>query len=123
MWVAEQSGPEMILPKILPGAEYLIAYHVVTEGRCFGYIVGVKPITVEAGEVIVFTKGEPHIMSSEPGMRGDPFSPSVIDAVTTGQLPLLINFGGSALRPNWSAASSRATPGLSIRCSQAFLRR
>ena len=28
-WVAEQPGPEMILPKILPGAEHLIAYHVV----------------------------------------------------------------------------------------------
>ena len=27
-WVAEQPGPEMILPKILPGAEHMIAYHV-----------------------------------------------------------------------------------------------
>lgn len=94
-WVAEQPGPEIILPKILPGAEHLIAYHVVTEGRCFGYTIGGKPIAVEAGEVIVFTKGDPHVMSSEPGMRGDPFSPSIIDAVTTGQLPLPINFGGS----------------------------
>ena len=25
-WVAEQPGPEMILPKILPGAEHMIAY-------------------------------------------------------------------------------------------------
>ena len=33
-WVAEQPPREMILPKILPGAEHLIAYHVVTEGRC-----------------------------------------------------------------------------------------
>ena len=35
-WVAEQPPREMVLPKILPGAEHLIAYHVVTEGRCFG---------------------------------------------------------------------------------------
>ena len=34
-WVAEQPGPETILPKILPGAKHMIAYHVVTEGRCF----------------------------------------------------------------------------------------
>jgi hypothetical protein len=90
-WVAEQPGPEMILPKILPGAEYLIAYHVVTEGRCFAYTIGGEPIAVEAGEVIVFT----HVMSSAPGMRGDPFTPSVIDAATTSQLPFLINFGGT----------------------------
>ena len=94
-WVAEQPGPEMILPKILPGAQHLIAYHVVTEGCCFAYTIGGEPIAVEAGEVIVFTRGDPHVMSSGPGMRGDPFSPTVIDAVTAGQLPLLINFGGT----------------------------
>ena len=94
-WVAEQPGPEMILPKILPGAEHLIAYHVVTEGRCFAYTIGGEPIAVEAGEVIVFTKGDPHVMSSGPGMRGDPFAPSVIDAATSSQLPFLINFGST----------------------------
>lgn len=56
----------MILPKILPGAEHLIAYHVVTEGRCFANIVGGEPIAVEAGEVIVFTNGDPHVMVEQP---------------------------------------------------------
>ena len=93
-WVAEQPGPEMILPKILPGAEHMIAYHVVTEGRCFASIIGGEPIAVKAGEVIVFTRGDPHVMSSSPGMRADPFAPGVIDAATRGQLPFFINFGG-----------------------------
>ena len=61
-----------MLPKILPGAQHLISYHVVTEGRCFAGIIGAKPIAVEAGEVIVFTKGDPHVMSSSPGMRANP---------------------------------------------------
>ena len=30
-WVAEQPGPEMILPKILPGAEHMIAYLYPTQ--------------------------------------------------------------------------------------------
>lgn len=94
-WVAEQPGPAMILPKILPGANHLIAYHVVTEGRCFAYAIGGEAIAVGAGEVIVFTKGDAHVMSSSPGLRGDPFTPSVIDAATTSQLPLLINFGST----------------------------
>jgi AraC-like DNA-binding protein len=94
-WVAEQPGPEMILPKILPGAEHLIAYHVVTEGQCYAYTIGGEAIAVRAGEVVVFTKGEPHVMSSAPGMRGDPFRPSVIDAGLTRQLPFMINYGGT----------------------------
>jgi hypothetical protein len=93
-WVAEQPGPEMILPKILPGAEHMIAYHVVTEGQCFASIIGGEPTAVKAGEVIVFTRGDPHVMSSSPGMRADPFAPGVIDAATRGQLPFFINFGG-----------------------------
>lgn len=63
-WVAESPPQEMILPKILPGAEHLIAYHVVTEGRCFANIIGEEPIAIEAGEVIVFTKGDWHVLSS-----------------------------------------------------------
>lgn len=93
-WVAEQPGPEMILPKILPGARHMIAYHIVTEGQCFASIIGGESIAVEAGEVIVFTRGDPHVMSSAPGMRADPFTPGVIDAATRGQLPFFINFGG-----------------------------
>lgn len=94
-WVAEQPGPEIILPRILPGASHMIAYHVVIEGRCFANLIGGAPIALAAGEAIVFTRGDPHVMSSSPGMRGDPFSPGVIDAATRDQLPFFINFGGS----------------------------
>ena len=52
------------------------------------------PIAVEAGEVIVFTRGDPHVMSSSPGMRADPFAPGVIEATTRSQLPFFINYGG-----------------------------
>jgi AraC-like DNA-binding protein len=83
----------MVLPKILPGAEHLIAYHAVTGGRCFATIIGGSPIAVEAGEVIVFTNGDPHVMSSNPGMRADPVAPDALDAATASQLPFLMNYG------------------------------
>lgn len=93
-WVAEQPPREVILAKILPGAGHLIAYHVVTEGRCFANILGEDPIAVEAGEVIVFTRGDPHVMASRPGMRADPAAPGELDAANRVQLPFLINYGG-----------------------------
>jgi AraC-like DNA-binding protein len=93
-WVAEQPPREKILPKILPGAEHLIAYHVVTEGRCFTNLIGEAPIAVEAGEVIVFTRGDQHVLSSNPGMRADPGAPSPHDATPGGQLPFFFNIGG-----------------------------
>jgi AraC-like DNA-binding protein len=92
-WVAEQPPRDMILSRILPGAEHLIAYHVVTEGRCFANIVGGEPIAVEAGEVIVFTNGDPHVVSSNPGMRADPEARSASEAAAAGQLPCLVSYG------------------------------
>jgi AraC-like DNA-binding protein len=93
-WVAEQPPREMVLPKVLPGAEHLIAYHVVTEGRCYGSLVGGPPIAIEAGEVIVFTHGDPHVMSSSPGMRAEPVAADALAAVTAGQLPYFVSYGG-----------------------------
>jgi AraC-like DNA-binding protein len=92
-WVAEQPPREKILPKILPGAEHLIAYHVITEGRCFANIIGEEPIVIKAGEVVVFTKGDPHVMSSSPGMRADPIATNALDRVAGNHLPFLINYG------------------------------
>ena len=92
-WVVESAPPEMILPMILPGAEHLIAYHVVTEGRCFANMIGADPIAAEAGEVIVFTRGDAHVLSSSPGMRPDPLPPGALDGMTGNQLPFSLNFG------------------------------
>jgi hypothetical protein len=80
-WVAESIPREMLLPKILPGAERLIAYHVLTEGRCFANIIGEEPITVEAGEVIVFTRGGPHGCAEF--MKGLAFGASIADCSLT----------------------------------------
>ncbi|MEO8559804.1 MAG: AraC family transcriptional regulator [Rhodospirillales bacterium] len=92
-WVAEQPGREMVLSKILPGAEHLIAYHVVTEGHCYAGIVGTEPIAVMAGEVVVFTKGDPHVMSSSPGMRAEPVPANTFDAIAASPLPFSVNYG------------------------------
>jgi len=93
-WVAESTPREKILPRILPGAEHLIAYHVLTEGRCFANIIGQAPIAVEAGEVLVFTRGDPHVLSSNPGMRADSVPPDKFAAAAGSQLPFSMNVGG-----------------------------
>jgi AraC-like DNA-binding protein len=93
-WVAEQPTREMVLPKVLPGAEHLISYHVVTEGRCFASTIGGEAIAIETGEVIVFTKGDPHVMSSSPGMRAAPVAPEALDGASASQLPFFVNHAG-----------------------------
>jgi AraC-like DNA-binding protein len=92
-WVAESAPRDIILPKVLPDADHLIAYHVVTMGRCFGSLVGGPPIALEAGEVIVFTHGDPHVMASSPGMRAETPTRGALDAATAGELPFTLSYG------------------------------
>jgi AraC-like DNA-binding protein len=93
-WAIESASRELILPKILPGANHLVAYHVVTAGRCFATPKGGAPIALESGQVIVFTNADSHIMSSHPGLPGAPSTADVIDIATAGELPFFINCGG-----------------------------
>ena len=93
-WVAELSPPDVILPRILPGAGHLIAFHVVTEGRCFAYRTGDEPTAVEAGEVIVFTNGDAHRLSSAPNAGIDAMRPEGYELQSANQLPFTLNYSG-----------------------------
>jgi AraC-like DNA-binding protein len=93
-WVAEQPPQQAILPKIRPGAEHLISYHVITEGRCVANLIGGPPIVLEAGDVIVFTRGDPHVMASGPGMRAAGGDHHTLDPAGV-QLPFFIDLGDS----------------------------
>jgi AraC-like DNA-binding protein len=95
-WAVGSPARERILPSILPGADHLIAYHVVTTGRCFATADGGEAIPLEAGQVVVFTSGQPHTMSSGPNMRADPLMPDVLDVAASGSRPFCINFGNGA---------------------------
>lgn len=96
-WAVASPTRELMLPKILPGANHLIAYHVVTAGRCFATAAGGQAISLEAGEVVVFTNGQPHIMSSHPDMRADPPMPDVLDVAAAGEKPFCINYGDGTI--------------------------
>ena len=42
-WSVHSPVSDLILPRVLPGADHLIAYHVVIEGHCYASLVGGEP--------------------------------------------------------------------------------
>jgi len=97
-WSVHSPAKDLILPRVLSGADHLIAYHVVIAGRCFASLVGGEPIPLEAGEVVVFTNADPHIMSSNAGMQAEPPTADFFDMADAGHLPFHLNLasGGEA---------------------------
>jgi AraC-like DNA-binding protein len=68
-WVAEAPRARDIVAAILPGAEHMIEYHVVTHGSCFAAIAGEPSVALQAGDIVMFPQGDAHVISSAPGMR------------------------------------------------------
>jgi len=64
-WFAQAPPASEVAPRIMPGVEHVIEYHLVKSGSCFGGIVGEVPVRLQAGDVIVFTRGDPHVISAE----------------------------------------------------------
>jgi AraC-like DNA-binding protein len=92
-WVAEAPPARDVAPHIMPGVEHVIEYHVITAGSCWGGIVDETPIRLETGDVIVFPRGDAHVLSSSPGMRGIPEKESY-ERASTSRLPIAIKIDG-----------------------------
>lgn len=89
-WVAEAPATRVLAPLILPGAQHVIEYHVVTRGSCYGGLVNGRAIELGTGDVIVFPQGDAHVMSSTPDMRGDPALDGLRGSNDAGQLGELL---------------------------------
>lgn len=63
-WMTELPHGREIAPRLMPGMEHVIEYHVLTAGSCWGGIVDDAPVRLEAGDEIVFPQGDAHVMSS-----------------------------------------------------------
>jgi AraC-like DNA-binding protein len=94
-WVAEAPPSSTIARRVLPDAEHVIEFHAVTRGRCLGGIVGEDLVPLAAGDLICFPHGDPHVLSSAPGMRAppDPSGLSAYERHPGVQLPFALKLG------------------------------
>lgn len=68
-WSVHALPARELAPRIMPHAEHLISYHIITRGRCFGGVLGEEQVELNAGDVIVFPHGDAHVMASGHGVR------------------------------------------------------
>jgi len=86
-----------LAPILVPRAQQIISFHVFTHGACWGGLLDGTPVRFEAGDVLVFPRGDGYFMSFA---RQQPPPPNVDHAfafmrgMTNGQLPFVMKFGG-----------------------------
>ena len=74
-WSVEAVAAKELTPWVLPGAEHLISYHILTSGCGWGGLTGEPAVPLAPGDVIVFPHGDAHVMSSDPKLHGEPATP------------------------------------------------
>jgi AraC-like DNA-binding protein len=92
-WAAEAPASREIAAAVMPDSEHVMEYHVVTRGNCWGAIVGEAPVRLETGDIILFPHGDPHVISSAPGMRARTEVPSYFQNKVE-QLPFTLHLDG-----------------------------
>jgi AraC-like DNA-binding protein len=98
--VAEQLPCKTTLATMLGRTRHLIPYYVVTEGRCFVRLVDGAAVEVRAGQIVMFPKGDQHVISSEPGVPVDPALQNMENWFT----PAEMRYGAEAAGENLPAA-------------------
>ena len=96
-WVDEVPAATTLAPIVLPGAQHVVSYHIVTEGACWATLLGGRPVHLEAGDILVIPHGDPYAMSSAPGLRSEAPADAVLTffrQMATGGLPSVVVEGG-----------------------------
>jgi AraC family transcriptional regulator, alkane utilization regulator len=95
-WALDSPNRDLLASMVLPDAECLVLFHILTDGECFVLCKTHAPVKLEAGDVIIFPHGEPHTMCSQPGAKattlGAVFSQSSPDGTPQ------VAFGGGGRR-------------------------
>jgi AraC-like DNA-binding protein len=92
-WVAESLPSPELAPIILPRAQHVVSYHVITDGQCWAEVAGEAPVQLQAGDVVVVPHGDAYALSSRPGMLGQIARPEIdswFRQMMLGELPLVL---------------------------------
>jgi AraC-like DNA-binding protein len=86
-------------PIVLPRAQQIISYHIVTHGSCWGGLIGQAPLALEAGDILLIPRGDAYVIASSArkcaAARFD-MEPSLqfFRRMAAGELPFVVEDGG-----------------------------
>jgi AraC-like DNA-binding protein len=96
-WADEIPAAAGLAPALLPGAQHVVSYHIVSQGTCWVTLADDPAVRLEAGDIIVIPHGDTYVMSSAPGLRAEMTPDAVLmffRQMATGAAPSMVIEGG-----------------------------
>ncbi|HET9351589.1 MAG TPA: AraC family transcriptional regulator, partial [Burkholderiales bacterium] len=73
-WAYLTAPARNIADVLMPSADHVIPYHLVTEGKCYARLVDGEAVELDAGDLIMFPAGDRHVLAtaSDGGLQLEP---------------------------------------------------
>jgi len=108
-WVAETPGARQLSAALMPGAEHVLAYHLVAKGDGWAATDGEPPVRMARGDIVMFPRGDAHVISSAPGMRAQRDDSDWRFTTRNDPKPIAVAYHRGVLRPGAAVPADEAS--------------
>lgn len=98
-WSAEGLAAKEIAGGVMPGCEHVMEYHMLAKGSGWAAVSGLPPVRLTAGDIVMFPRGDRHVLSSAPGLEPVPASAEWVCARRNDPKPVPIAFHHGVREP------------------------
>lgn len=108
-WVAETPASAELANALMPGAEHVLAYHLIVRGGGWAATDGEQPARLAGGDIVMFPRGDPHVISSAPGMRAQKDDSDWRFTTRHDPKPIAVAYHDGVLRPGTAMPAEGAS--------------
>jgi AraC-like DNA-binding protein len=108
-WVAETPASRELAEALMPGAEHVLAYHLIARGGGWAATTGAPPVRVNSGDIVMFPRGDSHVLSSAPGMHAQQDNDDWRFTTRNDPKPIAVAYHRGVLRPGAPAPADEAS--------------
>lgn len=99
-WAAETPDSTSLASALMPGAEHVIAYHMVAKGSGWAAVEGLAPVRLSQGDIVLFPRGDAHVISNMRGARALPDHSDWRYTTRNDPKPVALAYHRGVLRPD-----------------------
>ena len=99
VWAAETPAAAELANALMPGTEHVLAYHVITKGESWAAADGLPPVRLLEGDIVLFPRGDRHVLSSAPGLHATPDHSDWQFTTRNDPRPIALAYHRGVLRP------------------------
>jgi len=98
-WAIEAPPARMLADIVMPGADHVLAYHLIAKGDAWVEMDNAPSATLTEGDIIMFPRGDAHFLSSARGLRAAPSDPQWVHATRNDPKPIPVAHYRGVLQP------------------------